>query len=284
MAELVADLHTHTYYSDGTVSPQELVRLATQTGLKYLAVTDHDNTMAVEECLEAASGTPLEIIPGCELSCIYNGRSMHIIGLFIDWQSEFFQTALKTLQKSREERTPKIIEKFQQHGVEITLEELQKEAGKGVVGRPHFAALLVKKGYVKTIEEAFEKYLKKGRPAYAEKYNFEPKQAIDLIHEAGGLAVLCHPIHVALNQGQTIREVLIDLKNQGLDAVEVQHSDHSFEYQSQLSGWVQELGLLESGGSDFHGANKIGVHLGQGQGNVSLSETVVLQLKRYLKK
>ena len=190
------DLHTHSTASDGTFTPTKLVHYAKTKGLRALALTDHDCIDGLKEAMAAGKDVGVEVIPGVELSAEFPNGTMHILGFFVDPSDPIFLQRLATLQEARSQRNPKIVKKLQDLGVKIAYEEVVAASGGGQVGRPHFAQVLMEKGYVKTIGEAFEKYLRNGGPAYVEKERFSPEGSIALIHEAGGVAVLAHPLYL----------------------------------------------------------------------------------------
>jgi predicted metal-dependent phosphoesterase TrpH len=191
------DLHTHSSYSDGSLSPRQLVQLAKKQRLRAIALTDHDTVAGVEEALAAGKEFGVEVVPGVEISAQYPPGTMHILGYYIHASNPELLGALKKLQQARAARNPKIIERLQALGLEITINEVL-DLSAGQVGRPHIARALVNKGYVSSIDEAFSRYLKKGAVAYAEKFRFPPAEAIGIIRRAGGIAVLAHPFTLGM--------------------------------------------------------------------------------------
>jgi predicted metal-dependent phosphoesterase TrpH len=194
------DLHTHSNCSDGSLSPRELVQLAKKRELRAIALTDHDTVAGVAEAVAAGKELGVEVVPGVEISAQYPPGTMHILGYCFSPSQPELLKALKKLQKARAARNPKIIERLQALGLEITTDEVLNLSS-GQVGRPHIAKALVNRGYVSSIDEAFSRYLKKGAVAYAEKFRFSPREAIGLIRGAGGLAVLAHPSTLGINKG-----------------------------------------------------------------------------------
>jgi len=212
------DLHTHTTYSDGTLSPGELVTLAKADGLSALAICDHDTIAGVKEGMDLGKVIGIEVIPGVELSIEYDlppGGHMHILGLFIDPDSPELIQGLNWLRKKREERTPKIVKLLNEHDIEITEDEVKQEAGDGSVGRPHIARVLMNKGYVGSIQEAFDRFLKKGAVAYVPKEKFTLGKGISMIREAGGIPILAHPVYLKLDR-MDLEALLVELKDTGL--------------------------------------------------------------------
>ncbi len=266
------DLHTHSTASDGTYSPKDLVSLAVDIGLKALALTDHDTVEGLAEAARAAEELGLPFVPGVEISVRFEGAGhCHILGYFVDPASESLKKTLSLLQEARAERNRRMVEKLQALGVEITLAELEEKAGGGEVGRPHLAALLVEKGVVRTVEEAFEKFLKKGAPAYVPKARLSPEEAFSAIQAAGGLAVLAHPVHLKLSPSE-LADYVARLKDMGLAGLEAYYTDHSPEFTSFCLDLARRFDLVPTGGSDFHGHNKPDIKLGRGFGNLRVPE------------
>ncbi len=278
------DLHAHSTASDGSYRPAELVRLAKKAGLKAMALTDHDTTDGLAEALAAGAELGVEVIPGIEISAQFTDDTMHILGYFLDFASGKLAERLAVLKQARKERNPKIVAKLNALGVSITMEQVERLSGGGQVGRPHIARALLESGYVKTLQQAFDIYLKNGGKAYVEKYRFPPAEAMDMIREAGGVPVLAHPFTLALGSARALKEVLQDLKAQGLAGVEIFYADHTPEQEALYLKLARELGLLVTGGSDFHGDNKPEVTLGQIRSRNHLTYDLVTALKAWRKK
>uniref|UniRef100_A0A832LVL6 PHP domain-containing protein n=1 Tax=Caldimicrobium thiodismutans TaxID=1653476 RepID=A0A832LVL6_9BACT len=277
------DLHTHSTASDGTFSPSELIRLAKREGLKALALTDHDTTRGLPEAYEVAREEGIPFLCGVEISVKFNGPGhFHLLGYFLSPELPPLEETLKALQEARKRRNELMVEKLRALGVEITLTELE-EIAKGEIGRPHFARLLVEKGYVRTPDEAFEKYLRKGAPAYVPKALLEPKEAIEKILQAKGIPVLAHPITLKLAPKE-LSSYLKELKELGLRGVEAYYSEHNRDFTNFLLHEAQRLGFLTTGGSDFHGANKPDIRLGRGFGNLRVPKECFERLKKELEK
>jgi len=279
------DLHSHSTASDGSLPPAEVAKLAHKTGLRAWALTDHDNVAGLAEAAEAAKGLGVEFIPGVELSAEFpRPGSMHMLGYFVDYNDEKFRDTLEELKQHRRNRNPRIVTKLQELGMDITMEEVQAKAGgpDAQVGRPHFAAVLIEKGYATTTQEVFDKYLARGRPGYAEKRRLTPKESIDLIHAAGGLAVLAHPFSLERDEPQ-LRQLIAELTEAGLDGLEVHYSKHDQEETRLYLDLAQEFDLAVTGGSDFHGGSKPDIQLGHGKdGNLDLGYELVEGLKARL--
>jgi 3',5'-nucleoside bisphosphate phosphatase len=262
------DLHTHSTASDGSLSPTELLRYSATKRLRAIALTDHDCVDGLNEAVAEGERLEIEVIPAVELSADHPDGTMHILGFFVDRRHDGFCARLRHLQAARRERNPKIIEKLQALGLKITYDEVAAASGGGQIGRPHFAKVLIQKGYAASVPEAFERYLKKGAPAYVEKFRFSPRDAIAAIHEAGGVAVLAHPFTLFKVSTAPLDPLLGLLSEQGLDGIEVIYSTYSEEQSRNYRNLAEKHRLLSSGGSDFHGAYKPGIDLGVGQGRL----------------
>ncbi|MDI6757759.1 MAG: PHP domain-containing protein, partial [Endomicrobiia bacterium] len=224
MEQLYADLHLHTAYSDGTFSPVELVRQAQRAGLSAISITDHDITDGITEGLKEGAKRGIEVIPGVELSAEMKSsgeREMHILGYYINWESVKFQEELKLFRQARERRAFHILDKLAQVGIKLDEERLFKIAGIGSIGRLHFAKAMMEAKIVTHTQEAFEKYLGEGRPAYVPKLRLQPEEAIQMIHRIGGLPVLAHPFYGGINKA-----AVKSLVNKGLMGIEVWHIKH----------------------------------------------------------
>jgi predicted metal-dependent phosphoesterase TrpH len=257
------DLHTHSNCSDGSLSPRELVQLAKKRDLRAIALTDHDTVAGVVEAVAAGKELGVEVVPGVEISAQYPPGTMHILGYCLNPSQPELLTALKKLQEVRAARNPKIIARLQALGLEISTDEVFKLSS-GQVGRPHIAKALVNRGYVSSIDEAFSRYLKKGAVAYVEKFRFSPRDAIALIRGAGGLAVLAHPFTLEITKPRELALLVKDLQEIGLAGLEVFYPDHTKEMVVQYQDIAKNLGLVCTGGSDFHGNLRDHSYLGNG--------------------
>ncbi|MEK7726574.1 MAG: PHP domain-containing protein, partial [Nitrospirota bacterium] len=220
------DLHLHTTHSDGSQTPAEVVRLAHEAGVSALAITDHDITTGLPEAIAAGQELGIEIIPGIEISSRHGESELHVLGYFLKWQDAQLNERLMTLRESRHRRNPKIVELLQAAGIDITYDEVRAVAGSDSVGRPHIARVLMDKKVVTTAKEAFDRFLAEGKAAYVPRDLPAPVDAIRWIKEAGGLAVLAHPTWVKTTEG-TLTDLARQLKEQGLDGVEVHYSTHT---------------------------------------------------------
>jgi hypothetical protein len=261
------DLHCHSTASDGTLSPADVVRLAVDRGLSALALTDHDTIAGIAEAASEAARLQLDFMPGIEISAEFpHPGTMHLLGYGIDPASPVLSDLTTKLLAGRDDRNPKIIAKLAELGVAITMEEVNAQAGGNVVGRPHIAAILLSKGYVSSIKQAFDKYLAPGGLAYFDKERLSPRRAIEKINASGGVAVLAHPVQLRLENEAQFDRVLKDLLDLGLGGIEVIHSDHDEKLVRKYEALADDLGLLKTGGSDYHGSNKKGIDLGIANG------------------
>lgn len=256
------DLHTHSNASDGTFTPAEVVRLAKVGGLKALALTDHDTVAGLAEAAAAGPQNGVEVIPGVEVSARFPGGSMHILGLGINYTNGHLAERLAVLQQARAERNPRIIAKLNALGVKITLAQVARISGQGQMGRPHIARALMESGYVRSIQEAFDLYLRNDGKAYVPKFRFPPDEAIAMIRDVQGVPVLAHPFTLGLGSAFALKNTLEDLMALGLAGIEAIYAEHAPEQEALYLKLARELGLLVTGGSDFHGDNKPELTLG----------------------
>jgi predicted metal-dependent phosphoesterase TrpH len=277
------DLHMHTTHSDGSYTPRDLVQYAKKKKLDCISVTDHDTLSSYGECADEAKKQGIELIPGIEISAQFEPGTLHILGFFLKPDHPPLKAALEEIQKARRERNPKIIEKLNNMGIPITYEEVKAESGGKQVGRPHFAKVLLKKGVVKSMQEAFDKYLGKGKPGYLDKRRFSSKESIQMIRDAGGIAVIAHPKQMRLKE-EALNQEIERMAEEGLGGLEAYNSCQNQEEADLYKQLAKRFNLLITGGSDFHGANKPDVDLGfMGEG-VELGYEVVEAMRKLLKK
>jgi hypothetical protein len=267
------DLHIHSTASDGTLTPAEIIALALRLRLGAISITDHDSIAGSREALLDGIPEGLGFVTGVEISAepppSYPGAgSIHILGYGLRLDDPELNGALEKLQDARKDRNPQIIARLNKLGIAIGLEEVAREAGDGQPGRPHIAKLLVRKGVVRTIDEAFDRYLGNGKPAYVEKFRIESSQAIELINGAGGIPVLAHPCLLELESDQQLDEILREMMSMGLKGLEVYFSEHSPEQTRRYAELAQRCDLLMTGGSDFHGDIQPDVQMGVGRGGL----------------
>lgn len=256
------DLHMHTLQSDGTLTPEQLVERAKSRGVSCIALTDHDTVSGIKRAQKAGEEHGVEVIPGVEISVIFEPGTMHILGYFIDIENQSLLKGLEGIQKDRRERNPKIIEKLNQLGMKITLEEVEKVSGGDQIGRPHFARVMLEKGYIKDFKEAFDKYLGKGTPAYVDKRRVSSRDAIKMIRDAGGVASLAHPKQLKVDAGKNFEKEIEKLVDEGLTGLEVYSSCQSPGEVAYYKEVAKRFNLVMTGGSDFHGGNKPRIELG----------------------
>jgi predicted metal-dependent phosphoesterase TrpH len=268
------DLHAHTNESDGTLTPEELVQLAREKGLRALAITDHDTFRGYEAARGPAQQAGVELVCGIELNTKmglegpHQGRSVHLLAYFPNGgPSESFAGWLEHERAERRDRNDRLATKLQKQGIPITLEEVEAR-GRSLAGRPHFARLLVEKGYARNVEEAFGKYLGEGASCFVARQSKTAEEVIGVVRSAGGVPVIAHPIRLDLPR-EPERELLLAYREAGLVGLEIIHSEQGPELQAHYRQLAEELDLVPSGGSDFHGAVKPNVQLGSGiEGNV----------------
>jgi predicted metal-dependent phosphoesterase TrpH len=266
------DLHVHTTASDGSLSPSATLALAHNLGLGALAITDHDTLQGAREALITQIPSSLAFLPGVEISSTPPqpfgcSGSFHILGYGIDIDHTGLNRALEELQTSRRERNPKIVRRLQALGMDIALSEVATGSINGSVGRPHIARVMLAKGFVDSIDEAFARFLGPGQPAYVDKQRMACEQAIELIAAAGGLAVLAHPSLIALHADQTVPDLIACLKPLGLAGIEVFYPEHSKADTVGYQALAEQHDLLMTGGTDFHGSLKPEIQLGTGTGH-----------------
>ena len=275
--EKYIDLHTHSTCSDGTFLPAEVVKLAKEKGISAIALTDHDTLDGLPEAIEAGKKYGVEVITGIEFS-VNADTEMHMLGLNFDIDCPSIREVLDEMIIEREKRNHIVIEKLAELGMYITIEDILAETTSRVTGRSQIAKAMMKKGYVSTLKEAFDKYLYFGRPVFVERKSLTPEEAIELIHKSGGKAFLAH-----LNQtGKTDEElytVLSNLKKAGLDGIEGYYTEYTEDMNRRYRKMAADLGLLLSGGSDFHGENKAGYELGEGKGNLRIPYELIENLR-----
>jgi hypothetical protein len=250
--ELYIDLHIHTIFSDGIFNPESVARYAKDFGLAAISITDHDNTGGIDDAIAEGQRIGLEIVPGVELSVIMPQAvtEMHILGYYIDWKNKEFQDQLTVFREARKKRAWIMIEKFHKLGIKIDEEKIFPVSGnQGSVGRLHFAKLLVQNGVVDNIKEAFNRFLDVNRPAYVQKKSLTPEQAIKMINNTGGIAVLAHPYYGNFDSD----EVLTELTGYGLKGIEAWHGKHTATVSEKFVQIGRRFGLVITGGSDYHG-------------------------------
>ena len=273
------DLHTHSTASDGTLEPEALVELAAQKKLTAIALTDHDTVAGVARAQAAGGTLGVEVVPGVELSVGSERGALHLLGYFVRPEDAGLRAKLGQWCAVRQERARLMVEKLAGLGIEISYAKVEVAAGSGSVGRPHVAREMMRVKAVRSVEEAFERYLRRGKPAYVPREMPEAEEAIGLIRSAGGVAVLAHPATLWL-KGAELEARVKELRAQGLEGIEVHWSGHSPRQRQELLVLAKKLSVVATGGSDFHGENKPGIQLGSGRrGNVRVPEAVLQALR-----
>ena len=271
------DLHIHTTASDGSMSPSRIVEMALEKGLYAIAITDHDTVDGVAEAVDAARGTPLKVIPGVEISANYNGRDVHVLGLNLDWENPFLVSALKQVEDMRRSRNEGICSLLREHGINITAEECYARTGNNCLTRGSIARLMIEKGYVETIQEAFEKYLSSSAPCYVPRFKMPLDDTYKLISYCGGICSLAHPVQYKMSDDE-YRTLFLTLKQKGFSCIEAIHSDNGPFDQEKFTRLANECGLKITGGSDFHGASKPDVQIGTGRANIMVPKEILANI------
>lgn len=272
------DLHVHSSFSDGTDTPEELARAAAASGVTALALTDHDNVAGVPDFLAACRREGIVGIAGVEISAHVQQGTLHVLGLGVDPASAALDDALARVRDGREERNHRIVGKLHELGFGLTWGEVQELAGHDVVGRPHIARAMIAHGWAGGVEEVFDRYLGEGAPAYVDRFKLSPEESVKLVVEAGGVPVVAHPLSWLADLGE-LETALAKLKAAGLAGVEVYHSSHNLGDEVELMRLSSRLGLLPSGGTDYHGEDvKPGIRIGTGPGRMEVPDAILAPL------
>ena len=276
------DLHTHSNFSDGSMTPTELVAHAKEKGIAAIALSDHDTVDGVAEALEAGKRFGVEVVPAIELS-VQSATETHILGYYIDTESRVLVETLKKIKESRLSRTVNICRKLNALGFEVSIEEVAAIAPSGIIGRTHFAAVMVQKGYIGSIREGFDKYLANGRPAYdGDNQYLTAEAAVRLIDLCGGVSFVAHP-HLIRLSDEELTIFLKKLKSYGLSGIEGYYNEYTPAMQEYFQNKARELGLAVSGGSDFHAKMKPHIEIGVGQGDMLVPYSVLETIKKLVK-
>lgn len=275
--EKYIDLHTHSLKSDGSMTPAEVVREAKRAGLAAIALSDHDTIDGIEEAMAEGEKIGVEVVPAIEFS-VLSETETHILGYFIDYENPELKQMLKEVVDLRIERNHVTCARLNELGFDITLEEVRALAPNNFVGRAHFVRVLMDKGYTKTVKEGFDKYMSVGKYAYCEQQRLSAKDAIELIEKCGGLSFLAHP-HLTKLPDDELREFLVELKGYGLSGLEGYYTDYTPEMQEKYQSMAKELGLMISGGTDFHAKMKPHISIGIGTGNMKIPYSVLENIK-----
>lgn len=268
------DLHTHSLVSDGSDSPAAVMDLADRAGCTAVALTDHDRLDGLKEAEPRAQELGIRLIPGCEISCHWDLGAMHVLVYFVTDGDGPLQHELVRLQAVRNTRNQRMVEALRDEGIDITLAEVEEEAGGSGVGRPHMAAVLIAKGHAASISHAFDRWLGQGRPGYVEKERLSPAQAMALARDSGGVPVLAHPLSLGLT-GDNLRRALVDLAAVGLQGVEAIYGRYSPTDRQMLAAMGLSAGLAITGGSDHHGRYKPDLTVGTGTGDLDVPDELL---------
>ena len=257
------DLHLHTTFSDGTLTPSELVRLCAERGLRVISVTDHDSTEGVAEAQRAARDFPhLRLIPGIELSTDVPGSEIHVLGYYVDLEDAALQETLASFRRGREERGHMMVERLAELGVAVSWERVRELSDGGAIGRPHIAQAMVEAGYVRYPRDAFDQYLGRNGSAYVERPKLTPADAVKILRDNGALPVMAHPTYSVSKTGmgevEELEQTLSGLKRAGLVGMEVHYKDYTPDQVRRLAGIADRLGLVACGGTDYHASGNPG--------------------------
>ena len=275
--EKYIDLHTHSLKSDGSMTPAEVVREAKKAGLAAIALSDHDTVDGVREAIAEGEKLGVEIVPAIEFS-VQSETETHILGYYIDIENPLLLRALENVIETRRFRNRETCRKLNELGFDITLDEAEAIAPNGFIGRAHFAKLLADKGYTQSVKEGFSLYLENGKYAYCGKQSMTDEEAVRLIKDCGGVAFVAH-LHLTKKSDEELRSFLLRLKECGLDGIEGYYTDYTPEMQEKYQTLAEELGLIISGGTDFHAQMKPHISIGTGLGNLKIPYSVLETIK-----
>lgn len=270
------DLHTHSTFSDGTFTPLQLVKYAEEKGLKAFALTDHDTTEGVKEAKSIE--TNVEVISGVEISTRYDKKEIHIVGLYVNENDADLNKQLKYYREKRVTRNFEILEKLNSLGVNITIDDVKESCTGDVISRAHIAKALVSKGFVGSYTEAFDRYLGDNKCAYVSRETLNYEESMELITKAGGVPVLAHPLLYKMSD-TNLENMMVKLRQKGLKAVEVYYSTHSNSDTQHIMAMANRVGLIYSGGSDFHGATKPKIDMGTGMGKLAVPYEILEKIR-----
>jgi predicted metal-dependent phosphoesterase TrpH len=267
------DLHVHSTFSDGSLTPEQLAAKAAQVGLTAVGLTDHDCTGGLARFAAACAREGVRPVPGVEISANVEHGTLHILGYLMDVADEALQRTLEEIRDGRHSRNLRILARLNELGLALEWDEVARHAGEDIVSRPHFARAMVERGYVKDTVDACDRFLGKGQPAYVDRLRLSAEDSVRLIRDAGGLAVLAHPFTLDLKP-RALRAFVLGLRNAGLDGIESYYSEYSSEQQQTYLAMAADLGLLATGGSDFHGDPNPAIRLGTGFGGLSVPDAL----------
>ncbi len=275
---MAVDLHLHSTYSDGSETPAAIIDTAVTIGLTGMALTDHDTLEGVPEAAALAATRGIRFIGGTELSVTWKDQSMHMLVYFLNPEGGPLEDRMGELRRSRHQRNVEMADKLQAQGLDITIEEVTREAGGGVVGRPHFAGVMIEKNYVANVPEAFDRYLAAGRPAYTPRLRLTAAEAISLGRASGAVPVIAHP-HTLNLRSSEFATGFKELVDHGLGGIEAYYGEYRPALRSRIAEICAELGIVATGGSDYHGKYKPHLSIGTGKGDLSVPDVAFDQLE-----
>lgn len=280
------DLHTHSTFSDGSLTPTQLVLEARTAGIEYLALTDHDTGKGLDEFIAACKENGIYPVPGVEFSVFEDPvtrQQMHILGLFLDHHHPDLTSFEALMKTKRRERAFQIIDHLESDGYRFSNEQKEQLTRLNTISRAHLAKMMIQNNYIHSVDEAFDRFFGVGKPYFLPKPQFSPEYIIGLIHNLGGLAMLAHPVYLNCNSYSELKSIIQDLKRSGLDGVEVYYPKTPKSMIHQLLTWCDELDLLISGGSDFHGKDiRPEIALGKGTGHLYIPNILIDQMQKRL--
>ena len=276
--EKYIDLHTHSIKSDGSMTPAEVVREAKSAGLAAIALSDHDTVDGVKEAMEEGERIGVEVVPAIEFS-VQSETETHILAYYLDIDNPKLKQVLEECRETRNFRNEETCRLLNELGFDVTMEEAEAIAPNGIIGRAHFARLLMDKGYTSSVKEGFKLYLENGKPAYCGVQRLKADETVELIKECGGLSFVAH-LHLIKAEDEPLKEFLKMLKTHGLNGVEGYYTEYTPEMQQKYQAMASELGLMISGGTDFHAAMKPHISIGTGTGNLKIPYSVLENIKK----
>ena len=276
--EKYIDLHTHSIKSDGSMTPAEVVREAKSAGLAAIALSDHDTVDGVKEAMEEGERIGVEVVPAIEFS-VQSETETHILAYYLDIDNPKLKQVLEECRETRNFRNEETCRLLNGLGFDVTMEEAEAIAPNGIIGRAHFARLLMDKGYTSSVKEGFKLYLENGKPAYCGVQRLKADETVELIKECGGLSFVAH-LHLIKAEDEPLKEFLKMLKTHGLNGVEGYYTEYTPEMQQKYQAMASELGLMISGGTDFHAAMKPHISIGTGTGNLKIPYSVLENIKK----
>ena len=275
------DLHCHSTESDGAVTPAGLVELAVAGGLSAMALTDHDTVSGIDAFLAAGQGRLLRTVPGVEIACQGDGSAiMHLVGLWVDHRNPDLLRLLEGIRVGRQRRNLCLVDRLRRLGCPLELREVEALAGGAVVGRPHFAQALMRGGFCRSHRDAFDRFLGRGRPGYVQREITPVAEALRVLSAAGAVCIWAHPLMGNSVTGAYLRRTVERLRPLGLDGIEVYYADYGPTETRNAKEHAEALGLLQSGGTDFHGTNVPGIALGVGRGGLATPDSLLPPLEQ----